>query len=392
MNTRLAHIAQRFISLSDTQKIQFKIQLAKNGIHYADLPIVSNIRDLRVPLSHAQERLWFLWNLLPDDAGYNMTGAVRLKGDLDVGALRNAIEGLSRRHEILRTTFGTDGTQAWQKVHESPLYGWEEAEAQTEDSLIALLSAAAKSPFDLVHGPLLRINLIRTAPDEHVMQFGMHHIISDGWSMEILVREFTEFYTASVEGREAQLAPLPVQYADFALWQREWLDDAALESQLDYWRGQLQGEQPVTTLPLDRPRTEKRSRQAGHVSVSLSEDTTEGLRALSLRHGTTLSTTLLAALYVLLHRYGGDEDIRIGVPVAGRQRAEIEGLVGFFVNTLVVRAELSGQMDVGTLIDQVRERMLEAQTHQDVPFEKLVSALQPERSLSHSPLFQVSYN
>ncbi|MCG4262570.1 non-ribosomal peptide synthetase, partial [Acetobacter senegalensis] len=334
-------------------------------------------------------RLWFLWNLIPDDAGYNITGAVRLKGDLDIAALRQALSGLVQRHEVLRTTFDQDAEGPFQTIHDEPVYGWREVDlVACDESAEDLLAEGARSPFDLRHGPVFRTLLIRVSEQEHILQFGMHHIASDGWSMGILVRDFCEFYAAAVDGRAPDLAPLTIQYADYALWQREWLDDAALEGQLAYWQDRLGGEQPVTTLPLDRPRRAPRNRRGGSVGVHVSSETVEGLRRLSRKHGATLFMTLLAAFDLLLYRYGGDEDIRIGVPVAGRNRVETEGLVGFFVNTLVLKADVTGTMPVGALIDQVRDRLLEAQTHQDLPFERLVAALQPVRDQSISPLFQ----
>ncbi|KXV61937.1 hypothetical protein AD948_00135, partial [Acetobacter senegalensis] len=332
---------------------------------------------------------WFLWNLLPDDAGYNITGAVRLRGALDIDALKTALSGLVQRHEVLRTTYDQNADGPFQIIHDEPVYGWRVVDLTTNgQSEEDLLSEGARAPFDLRNGPVFRVLLIRVSDHEHVLQFGMHHIASDGWSMPILVNDFCTLYAAAVEGREAALPPLDIQYADYALWQREWLDDAALEDQLAYWKDRLGGEQPVTTLPLDRPRRAPRDRRGGTFGVQIDAEIVEGLRRLSRKHGATLFMTLLAAFDLLLHRYGGDEDIRIGVPVAGRVRVETEGLVGFFVNTLVLRADLSGTMPVGSLIDQVRDRMLEAQSNQDLPFERLVAALQPVRDQSVSPLFQ----
>ncbi|MCP1197776.1 condensation domain-containing protein, partial [Acetobacter senegalensis] len=335
-----------------------------------------------------QERLWFLWNLNPDDAGYNIAGAVRLTGNLDVSALRRALTGLVQRHEVLRTVYMEDGDGACQVIHDDPTFGWHEVDlANSPSSEQELLAEGARAPFDLRNGPVFRILLIQIRPDQHVLQFVMHHIASDGWSMTILVRDFCELYAAETEQRPANLTPLTIQYADYALWQREWLDDQALTDQLAYWQDRLGGEQPVTTLPLDRPRRAPRDHRGGSVGIRLEEKTVTRLRQLSRHHGATLFMTLLAGFDLLLHRYGGDEDIRIGVPVAGRNRVETEGLVGFFVNTLVLRADLTGSMTVGDLINQVRDRMLEAQSHQDLPFERLVAALQPVRDQSISPLF-----
>ncbi|MCW8061226.1 amino acid adenylation domain-containing protein, partial [Agrobacterium tumefaciens] len=355
----------------------------------------------RVALSHAQERLWFLWRLEPDSPAYNIVGAVRLDGALNVGALREAVTGLVRRHESLRTRFeDVDGT-AWQVIEPEPAFGWTEhdlaviADHQArEAALREALDRAAQTPFDLEKGPVLRIELFHLGEQEHVLHFAMHHIVSDGWSIDILVREFAAFYEAALESRQPDLPELPIQYADYALWQREWLDDEALKGQLDYWKNRLGDEHPVLQLPTKSAGAQlsPEIRHGGSKELVLDPETVTALRQASAERQVALFPFLLAAFDVLLYRYCNESDIRVGVPVAGRQRVETEGLIGFFVNTLVIRSDVRGDMTFGELLDQVRDRVLEAQANQDLPFAKLVEALQPERVLGQTPLFQVMFS
>jgi hypothetical protein len=249
----------------------------------------------------------------------------------------------------------------------------------------------AQRPFDLARGPLLRAGLLRLAEDDHVLLMTMHHIISDGWSEEVLVREVSALYRAFVAGEASPLAELEIQYADYASWQREWLQGEVLEAQLGYWRRQLEGARTVLELPLDRPRPPAQTYAGAKESVVMSEALTAPLRELSRREGATLFMTLLAAFLTLLHRHTGQNDILVGTPIANRGRSETEGLIGFFVNTLVLRGRVDSSMTFRELLAQVREVTLGAYTHQDVPFERLVEELQPERSLSHQPLFQAVF-
>ncbi|MFL9889242.1 amino acid adenylation domain-containing protein, partial [Paraburkholderia agricolaris] len=307
---------------------------------------------------------------------------------------------IQARHESLRSRFEeVDGTP-WQVIDGTP-YGWAQydlataADADRDTELKSLLAQLSSRPFDLEHGPLLRVSLVRVGGAEHVLHFAMHHIVSDAWSIGVLTREFATLYQALSEGAEAAaspLAPLPVQYGDYAVWQREWLDASRLDAQLDYWRARLGDEHPVLELPVTRKRTGLRSAAGGRVVRRLEAHRAQALRALSQRHGATLFMTLLAAYDVLLSRYSAQQDIRVGVPVAGRDRLETEGLIGFFVNTLVIRTELAGVQRFGALLGQVRTRVVEAQAHQDLPFARLVDALQPARSLGHTPLFQAMFN
>ncbi|WP_322063400.1 condensation domain-containing protein, partial [Paraburkholderia sp. J63] len=353
-----------------------------------------------LPLSFAQQRLWFLWNLQPESSAYHVTGAMRLKGTLDASALRASFDALVQRHESLRTTFaaGADG-HATQNIHANAHYDYRTFDAarsgdgaQVTEATEAWAAALAAQPFDLTTGPLLRVGVARVAADEHVLVVVMHHIVSDGWSMGVLLREFVEGYRARVSGESVAQSDLPIQYADYAVWQRRWLADGEQERQLAYWRATLGGEQPVLALPADRPRQALGAWRAASETVPLPQALAEALQRVARERNATLFTVLLAAFDALLHRYTGETDIRIGVPVANRNRVETEGLIGFFVNTQVLKAELEGRTTLAALLDQVKTRAFEAQAHQDLPFDVLVDALQPERSLSHTPLFQVAFN
>jgi amino acid adenylation domain-containing protein len=360
-------------------------------------PVVAIGRGGELPLSFAQQRLWFIDQLQPGGTSYNVPAAVRLTGDLDIAALERALSEIVRRHEVLRTTFAEAGGRPVQVINNAePLRlsvvdlsevdgGERETRAQE------LIAEEAGRPFDLSARPLLRAGLIKLDESEHVVMLTMHHIVSDGWSVGVLVREVAALYEAYTQAQESPLAELPVQYADFAVWQREWLTGEVLEAQLSYWRRQLAGAPEVLELPTDRPRPAVRTHDGRTHSFSVAPEITQALRALSRREGVTLYMTLLAAFQTLLHRYSGQEDILIGSPVAGRNRAETEHLIGFFVNTLVLRTDLSGDPSFSELLGRVREVCLGAYAHQDVPFEKLVEELRPERSLSHAPLFQVMF-
>src|SRR5882672_5931778 len=349
------------------------------------------------PLSFAQQRLWFLNQLEPGNPAYNISLALRLRGRLEVSALEQSLSEMVRRHEVLRTTLENVDGQTVQVIAPArpmqlaliDLSALPASEREREARLRA--TAEAQGPFDLSRGPLIRATLLRLSELEHVLLFTMHHIVSDGWSLGILRREVAALYEAYAQGRPAALPELSIQYADFAVWQREWLQGAVLEEQLSYWRGQLGGGSPVLELPLDRARPAVQSLRGARQSLLLSETLTRALEALSRREGVTLFMTLLAGFQTLLYRYSGQEDIAVGTPIANRNRAETEELIGFFVNTLVLRCDLSGNPSVRELLQRVREVALGGNAHQDVPFEKLVEELQPERNLSHSPLFQVMF-
>ncbi|HEX8151320.1 MAG TPA: amino acid adenylation domain-containing protein, partial [Pyrinomonadaceae bacterium] len=349
-------------------------------------------------VSYGQRRLWFLQRLEPESAAYNLPMAIRLAGRLDVEALERTLSEVVRRHEILRTTFGEVAGQPVQVIAPArevrlaltDLSGAGDVHERAELARRLTLEEA-RQPFDLSRGPLLRASLLRLGDEEHIALLTMHHIVSDGWSIGLLVREVAALYEAFVTGRPSPLPELPIQYADYAAWQRRWLDGGALERQLDYWREQLGGAQAALDLPTDRRPPAVRTRRGAHHTFTLPAGLARALGELSRRQGTTMFMTLLAAFQALLARYSGQQDVSVGTPVAGRGRAETEDLIGFFVNTLVLRTDLSGDPTFEDLLRRVREVCLGAYAHGDVPFEKLVEALQTERSLDHTPLFRVMF-
>ncbi|HKP82176.1 MAG TPA: amino acid adenylation domain-containing protein [Pyrinomonadaceae bacterium] len=342
------------------------------------------------PLSFAQQRLWFLHHMDPSNAAYNMPLAFRLSGQLKVDALQWALDEIVRRHEILRTRFDLLDQGPVQLVAATgnlTLAIGDVAEAEAE----MLASEDTQQPFDLVNGPLIRARLMRLAANEHVLLVTMHHIISDGWSQTILLNELGALYEAAVAGRTSPLPELSIQYADFAEWQREWLQGEVLDQQLEYWRKHLSGAPPLLELPTDRPRPAIQSFNGARYSFVLSRDLSARLMELSRREDTTPFMTLLAAFYVLLYRYTGETDIVVGTAVANRNRRELESLIGFFVNTLALRVDLSGNPTFRELLARVREVSLGAFAHQDLPFEMLVEELSPVRDPSRNPLFQVVF-
>ena len=358
-------------------------------------PIARAVRAGQLPLSFAQERLWFIDQLEPDTAAYNIPHAVRLTGSLQVTALEQSVNELVRRHEVLRTSFvdaaGQPAQQiAPQLVVELPLVDLRSLpESERRVTAERLMREQARRPFDLRHAPLLRVCLLQLSEQQHQFLFTMHHIASDGWSTGVLVREVGTLYPAYVSGGPSPLAELAIQYADFALWQRERLQGEVLDAELSYWRQQLADAPEVLDLPADHARPRLESFRGAAQSFVLSESVSRGLRELSQQSGTTLFMTLLAAFKTLLYRYTGQTDIVVGTPVANRNRVEIEPLIGFFVNTLVLRTQLNGDLSFRELLQQEKEVVLGAQAHQELPFERLVQELAPERSLSHAPLFQV---
>jgi amino acid adenylation domain-containing protein len=350
-----------------------------------------------LPLSYAQQRLWFLEQLEPGGSTYNVPVGVRLSGQLKVRALEETLSEVVRRHEVLRTRFAEEGGRAVQVVGEAAevrlvveeLDGLSEEEREAE--VKRQLSQEAQRPFNLAQGPLLRVRLWRLSEEEHVLQLTMHHIISDGWSMSVLIKEVAVLYETYSRGEKSPLAELAIQYGDFAVWQREWLGSGVLEEQLEYWRGQLGGELPVLEMETDRQPSGLGSNGGAGQRLELGVELTEQLKEMSRREGVTLFMTLLAAWQTLLYRYTGQDDVIVGTDVANRNRMETEGLIGFFVNQLVMRTDLSGDPSFSELLKRVKEVCLGAYAHQDVPFEKLVEELQPERSLSLSPIYQVMF-
>ncbi|HEX6040047.1 non-ribosomal peptide synthetase, partial [Longimicrobium sp.] len=360
-------------------------------------PLVPVARDGALPLSFAQQRLWFIDQMDPGTVTYNIPFALRLRGALDGAVLERAMTEIARRHETLRTRFAGDGGAPVQVIDDArpvaiPVTDLRHLPGYERDEWVRGIAAdEARRPFDLRSGPLFRAALLRVDDEEHALLVTLHHVISDGWSMGVLVREVSELYGAYGRGEESPLAELPVQYADFAAWQRGWLRGEVLDAQLAWWRGQLAGAPPLLELPTDRPRPQVMSDRAGTVPFAVDGETGRALQALARREGATLFMTLTAAWQLLLSRYSGQDDVTVGSPIAGRTRVETEGLIGFFVNTLVLRTDLSGAPTFRELLGRVRETTLGAYQHQDIPFEKLVEELAPERSLSHTPLFQVLF-
>ena len=350
------------------------------------------------PVSFAQERLWLLDQLEPDRAVYNIPSAVTLPGSVNADVLRRALNEIVKRHEVLRTKFMSVDGEPSQVIlpslnFELPVQDLRNMSAEQRQAEVARLTEAeARRPFDLGQGPLLRAQLLRVTNEQNMLLLTMHHIISDGWSVGIFFRELSLLYEAAYQGRRSPLPELPIQYVDYAQWQRERLSGVKLVELVGYWRKQLAGAPVVLELPLDKVRPAVQSFRGEVRTFQLGVELTRRLRELSQRRGVTLFMTLLAAFKVLLYRYTGEEDLVVGTPIAGRNRAEIEGLIGFFINSLALRTKLSGNPSFVELLQRVREVTLGAYEHQDLPFEKLVEELQPERSLSHAPLFQVVFS
>ena len=350
-----------------------------------------------VPLSFAQQRLWFFSQLEPESTFYNIPAIFSLSGSLNVEALRDSLDEILRRHEALRTSFQTIDGEPRQVVADEatlplPLFDLSGLSNDERDGEVRRLKLDARRPFNLEEAPLVRACLLRLNADEHLLFLTMHHIVSDGWSLGIILSELAALYRAYVEGTREALPELPVQYSDFAAWQREWLTGEVLERQLGYWKHQLKGALPVLELPTDKPRPGVQTFRGAHLVCTVGDELTRELRALSRRQGATLYMTLLAVFKTLLHRYTGQREIIVGTPIANRNLIDIESLVGFFVNTLVLRTSLEPRLSFEELLSRVRETTLGAYAHQDVPFEKLVEELQPKRSLSHSPLFQLMFS
>jgi amino acid adenylation domain-containing protein len=360
-------------------------------------PLLPIPRSGDIPLSFAQARLWFLDQLQPNSAFYNIPIALRLSGQLNVAAIESSLNEIIRRHEVLRTNFTKVSGQPVQviastlklKLLQVDLQNLPKSEREIEAQRLA--TTEAERPFDLEREPLVRATVIQLGSAEYVFVLTAHHIIFDGWSVGVFYGELAALYEAFCTGKPKVLPELPVQYADFAVWKRHWLTGEILETQLNYWKQQLDGAPGLLELPADRPRPAVQTFRGAHQYVALPVELSEALANLSRRTGVTLFMTLYAAFGTLLYRYTGSSDIVVGTPVANRNRQEIEGLIGFFVNTLVLRTDLSGNPSFEQLLRRVREVTLGAYAHQDLPFEELVEALKPTRSLSHTPLFQVMF-
>ncbi|MGS0743754.1 amino acid adenylation domain-containing protein [Glaciimonas sp. GG7] len=391
-------IARRFMALPLAARKTFLQALAQKGVDFSRLPIVHAPQDGAVPLSFAQQRLWFFDQMSPGNTAFHIPAMLALTGQLDRAALQASLDALVARHAELRTTFsaGNEG-QAEQVVHPpAPVLIAETdlsalAPAQRFRQAERLAEEATLQPFDLTTGPLLRVQLLRLTETEHRLLLIQHHIISDGWSVALLLRELAICYRAFCAGENPVLPALAIQYSDYALWQRHWLEAGERERQLDWWRGTLGDEHPLLALPTDRPRPADRDMHGDRHPFVLGPGLSADLHALAQRRGVTLFMLLLAAFQLMLGRLSGQADIRVGVSIAGRTRRETEGVAGLFVNIQVMRATLDGAQRFEDFLEQVKAAALGAQGHQDLPFDMLVDGLQVERSLSHNPLVQVKF-
>ena len=354
------------------------------------LHLVPLDRRQSIPLSPSQQRIWFLQQLEPDNSTYKISRTLRLRGPLDVDALQQAFTTILKRHESLRTRFITTNDVPIQVI--DPFSDYELPLIHTsEDQLISLLRKESRRPFDLARDLMLRANLFRLQAEEHILQMVIHHIVTDGWSMGVLRRELTILYEVYTQKQTNPLPELPIQYADYSEWQRQRLSGSLLQTQLDYWTKKLEGIPPLLKLPTDHPRPARSSNRGKKLTFNISQPLTQSLQTLSRREDATLFMTLLAAFNTLLYRYTQEEDIAVGSPIANRNLPELENLIGLFLNTLVLRTDLSGSPTFSQLLNRVKITALEAYTHQDVPFERLLDTLQPSRTLSSSPWFQVMF-
>ncbi|HZG06061.1 MAG TPA: condensation domain-containing protein, partial [Streptomyces sp.] len=348
------------------------------------------------PLSVNQQGIWFLEQLRPGNPAYTIAAALRLRGRLDKEVLLRAANKIVRRHEALRTTFDLRDGRPMQIVHpqltldlpETDLRSGPDAEEPGADELEQRIFEALGGPFDLANGPLLRFRLLRLGDEDHVLAVAMHHLVSDGWSVGVLVSELSALYAAFLSGRPSPLPPLAIQYGDFAVWQRRRLEERDLGPDLEYWRNHLAGAPDVLGLATDHPRPSVQGFNGGSVPFELPERLMRELTAVAKGYRATPYMALLAVFQILLHRYSGQDDVVVGVPTANRSRGEVEPLIGFFVNTLPVRVGLDGDPGFGELLERVRQACMGAYARQDLPFEKIVEEMRPQRDLSRSPLFQ----
>ena len=391
LTARMAHLTP------ERQQLVRRL-LEAEGVESGRLPILEQRReDEPVPLSFAQERLWFLEQLTPGTAAFHVHTGLPIDSAVDVGVLERSLQEITRRHDILRSRIVVIDGSPTQVVSPDFRLSLPVDDLSTLDrearrtAIVRLATEEATARFDLLSGPLIRTRLLRLGVVEWMLLVTTHHIVCDGWSMEVFNRELQELYSSGVSGRVAALAPLPIQYADFALWQRRWMQGQALEQQLDFWRKALAGAPRTLDLPADRPRLARSSLAGSRVRRPIPPAQADRLRALSQQEGVTLFMTLLSAFALLLHRYTGQDDIVVGSPIANRTRPEVAPLIGFFVNTLVLRIDLRGNPTCRELLRRVRDVALGAYDHQDVPFEALVQELRPERDLRRTPLFQVTF-
>ncbi|GHO57486.1 non-ribosomal peptide synthetase [Ktedonobacter robiniae] len=387
----------RILNLSPQKRALLLQRLQKGKTNLSEQIPVRKDRSALTAASFAQQRLWFLNQLTADPASYNIVEGVQLTGPLNLEALNISLHQIVQRHETLRTTFQQHENELLQQIHATlplPFLLIDLQSLSTQDceqAIAQLTQQESHAPFDLSHGPLLRVRILRLAPQKHQLLFAMHHIASDGWSMDIFMHELSLLYTAQVNGHAASMPDLPVQYADYALWQRQWLQGPALQQQLDYWKHQLADAPALLELPYDHPLPSQQQGQGALHQFSIPLHRVQALQHFARQHGCTPFMLFLAAFQVLLHRYSRQHDLVIGTPVANRNRPEVANLIGFFVNTLALRLDLSADPSFQSLLQQVKTITLEAYEHQDLPFDQLVETLQPQRMLNHSPLFQVMF-
>lgn len=392
----MSETVSRIASLSSPKLALLMEEMKRKARERTQIPAIERQGEVNYfPLSYAQQRLWLHNQLQPGTPLFNMPVGWHLKGLLDVKAMEAAFTEICRRHETLRTTFALKDGQPVQVVGppreivltKIDLTALPQPERQREMRRCAANWRTLS--FDLEHGPLIQICLLKLSEEHHVLLITIHHIISDGWSLQILLRELSELYDANAQGTASPLSDLEVQYGDYAVWQREQLQGKLFERQLSYWKEKLSDAPALLELPTDRSRPAVSSHRGAVVELMLSHELTEKIRALNQREGVTLFMSMLASLQVLLCRYSGQEDICVGSPIAGRRLRQTESLMGFFINTVVLRTELSGNPTFKELLARVREGYLAAYAHQDMPFERLVAELQPDQSRGQSPFYQV---
>ncbi len=389
---------KKIASLPPEKRELFEMMLMEQGVDLSQIMIVPQKRDTnRFPLSYSQQRLWFLDQLEPETALYNISPVLRLKGKLNFEALEKSFNEIIRRHEALRTTFDKDGDAPVQVIAPELNIKIEMIEPETANAILndseinRIALKESQIPFNLSTGPLLRVKLLRVAEEDHVLILTKHHIISDNWSTGLMVHEMMQLYSAFTQGQPSPLPELAVQYADFAFWQRKWLSGKTLENQAAYWREQLKDAPPVLDMPLDKPRPAYQTYNGSFKTFTLSGATHKALNELSRQQEATLFMTTLAAFQVLLMRWTGQEDFCIGSPIANRNRKETEAMLGVFINTLVLRSIVPGELPFKELLNNTKTMTLDAYAHQDIPFETLVEELKPERDMSHSPFFQAMF-
>src|ERR1051325_5770428 len=354
-------------------------------------------RGKQLPLAFAQQRLWSLGPIEGASEAYHIPLRMRMRGALDAGALRRALDRIVARHEVLRTTFAVVEGEPVQRIQEVEQACFELREedlrerGETSEEVARRMEEEGERPFDLTRGPLIRGQLLQVAEDEHILLITMHHIVFDEWSLGIFLNELNTLYAAFREGQADPLPELKLQYADYAVWQRQLIEGEKLQQQAEYWKGALAAAPALLELPWDHARPAQQNYSGKLSPIELEETLLIGLKELSRRHGATLFMTLLGGWAALMGRLSGQEEVVIGIPVANRGSVEIEKLIGFFVNTLAVRVNVAGEQTVGELLEGVKREVLLGQEHQDVPFERVVEIIRPERSLSHTPLFNVMF-